>query len=213
MSRKIFELFALTAGLFISAHASENVNTPENRQFLKQQETLSQQLREKPDTSAAGLGRDNRCWANPLQHSDNQFLDELVRKQQAAQKDKPQQGAVYFVSFSIPEEGLKRMLGETRHYGIPATLRGMVNNDLKTTAEAVLSLVKDGATDGVQIDPTLFSQYGIRSVPALVVFCSQGYDIIRGNLRVGQALEKVAATGDCRQVARTLLNNPGDKQK
>ncbi|HCN2480929.1 TPA: type-F conjugative transfer system pilin assembly protein TrbC, partial [Escherichia coli] len=51
------------------------------------------------------------------------------------------------------------------------------------------------------------------SVPALVVFCSQGYDIIRGNLRVGQALEKVAATGDCRQVARALLNNPGDKQK
>ncbi|EOP0081674.1 type-F conjugative transfer system pilin assembly protein TrbC, partial [Escherichia coli] len=27
------------------------------------------------------------------------------------------------------------------------------------------------------------------------------------------ALEKVAATGDCRQVARALLNNPGDKQK
>ncbi|ENL4659738.1 type-F conjugative transfer system pilin assembly protein TrbC, partial [Escherichia coli] len=38
MSRKIFVLFALTTGLFISAHASENVNTPENRQFLKQQE-------------------------------------------------------------------------------------------------------------------------------------------------------------------------------
>ena len=112
---------------------------------------------------------------NPLQRSDNHFLDELVRKQQASQDGKPRQGALYFVSFSIPEEGLKRMLGETRHYGIPATLRGMVNNDLKTTAEAVLSLVKDGATDGVQIDPTLFSQYGIRSVPALVVFCSQGY--------------------------------------
>ena len=28
---------------------SENVNTPENRQFLKQQENLSRQLREKPD--------------------------------------------------------------------------------------------------------------------------------------------------------------------
>ncbi|HII1970878.1 TPA: type-F conjugative transfer system pilin assembly protein TrbC, partial [Escherichia coli] len=109
--------------------------------------------------------------------------------------------------------GLKRMLGETRHYGIPATLRGMVNNDLKTTAEAVLSLVKDGATDGVQIDPTLFSQYGIRTVPALVVFCSQGYDIIRGNLRVGQALEKVAATGDCRQVAHDLLAGKGDSGK
>ncbi len=143
----------------------------------------------------------------------NHFLDELVRKQQASQDGKPRQGALYFVSFSIPEEGLKRMLGETRHYGIPATLRGMVNNDLKTTAEAVLSLVKDGATDGVQIDPTLFSQYGIRSVPALVVFCSQGYDIIRGNLRVGQALEKVAATGDCRQVAHDLLAGKGDSGK
>ncbi|HAH3292275.1 TPA: type-F conjugative transfer system pilin assembly protein TrbC [Escherichia coli] len=212
MKLSMKSLAALLMMLNGAVMASENVNTPENRQFLKQQETLSQQLREKPDTQLQAWA-DQQVRANPLQHSDNRFLDELVRRQQAAQKDKPQQGAVYFVSFSIPEEGLKRMLGETRHYGIPATLRGMVNNDLKTTAEAVLSLVKDGATDGVQIDPTLFSQYGIRSVPALVVFCSQGYDIIRGNLRVGQALEKVAATGDCRQVARTLLNNPGDKQK
>ncbi|HAH3761335.1 TPA: type-F conjugative transfer system pilin assembly protein TrbC [Escherichia coli] len=203
MNRKIFALFALTAGMHLAVHASENVNTTENRQFLKQQETLSQQLREKPDIQLQAWA-EQQVRANPLQHSDNQFLDELVRKQQ---------GAVYFVSFSIPEEGLKRMLGETRHYGIPATLRGMVNNDLKTTAEAVLSLVKDGATDGVQIDPTLFSQYGIRSVPALVVFCSQGYDIIRGNLRVGQALEKVAATGDCRQVAHDLLAGKGDSGK
>ncbi|CDW60640.1 TrbC Ftype and TraU domain containing protein [Trichuris trichiura] len=192
--------------------ASENVNTPENRQFLKQQENLSRQLREKPDHQLKAWA-EKQVLENPLQRSDNHFLDELVRKQQASQDGKPRQGALYFVSFSIPEEGLKRMLGETRHYGIPATLRGMVNNDLKTTAEAVLSLVKDGATDGVQIDPTLFSQYGIRSVPALVVFCSQGYDIIRGNLRVGQALEKVAATGDCRQVAHDLLAGKGDSGK
>ncbi len=210
MRRKIAAIFALTAGLYISAHASENVNTPENRQFLKQQEEISRQLRDHPDHQL-------RAWAeqqvqeNPLAHSDNHFLDDLVRQQQDAQRGKPQQGALYFVSFSIPEEGLKRMLGETRHYGIPATLRGMVNNDLKTTAEAVLSLVNDGATDGVQIDPTLFSQYGIRSVPALVVFCEQGHDIIRGNLRVGQALEKVAVTGDCRQVAQALLDGTGDK--
>ena len=149
---------------------------------------------------------------NPLQRSDNHFPDELVRKQQASQDGKPRQGALYFVSFSIPEEGLKRMLGETRHYGIPATLRGMVNNDLKTTAEAVLSPVKDGATDGVQIDPTLFSQYGIRSVPALVVFCSQGYDIIRETCGSASAGE-VAATGDCRQVAHDLLAGKGDSGK
>lgn len=163
MNKKIYILFALTAGLFISVHASDNVNTPENRQFLKQQENLSRQLREKPDHQLKAWA-EKQVLETPLQRSDNHFLDELVRKQQASQDGKPRQGALYFVSFSIPEEGLKRMLGETRHYGIPATLRGMVNNDLKATADAVLSLVKDGATDGVQIDPTLFSQYGIRSV-------------------------------------------------
>ena len=84
MNRKIFALFALTAGMHLAVHASENVNTTENRQFLKQQETLSQQLREKPDTQLQALA-EQQVRANPLQHSDNQFRDELVRKQQAAQ--------------------------------------------------------------------------------------------------------------------------------
>ncbi len=162
MKLSMKSLAALLMMLNGAVMASENVNTPENRQFLKQQENLSRQLREKPDHQLKAWA-EKQVLENPLQRSDNHFLDELVRKQQASQDGKPRQGALYFVSFSIPEEGLKRMLGETRHYGIPATLRGMVNNDLKTTAEAVLSLVKDGATDGVQIDPTLFSQYGIRT--------------------------------------------------
>ncbi|EZK07138.1 TrbC family F-type conjugative pilus assembly protein [Escherichia coli] len=133
MNRKIFALFALTAGMHLAVHASENVNTTENRQFLKQQENLSRQLREKPDHQLKAWA-EKQVLENPLQRSDNHFLDELVRKQQASQDGKPRQGALYFVSFSIPEEGLKRMLSETRHYGIPATLRGMVNNDLKATA-------------------------------------------------------------------------------
>ncbi|EAW1321876.1 type-F conjugative transfer system pilin assembly protein TrbC [Salmonella enterica subsp. diarizonae] len=204
MKQNMNFLVALIMTLSGSVWASDAVNTAENRQFLKLQDTLSQQLRDRPDTQL-------KTWAeqqvqdNPLQQSDRHYLDDLVRKQQSLQTEKPASGAVYFVSFSIPEEGLKRMLGETRRYGIPATLRGMLNNDLKATADAVLSLVKDGATDGVQIDPTLFSEYHVRSVPALVVFCDRGYDIIRGNLRVKQALEKVATAGDCRQVAGEIL--------
>ncbi len=89
----------------------------------------------------------------------------------------------------------------------------MVNNDLKATADAVLSPVKDGATDGVQIDPTLFFtvRHSQRSGPGGVL--QPGHDIIRGNLRVRQALEKVAATGDCRQVAHDLLAGKGDSGK
>ncbi|MCT7051094.1 type-F conjugative transfer system pilin assembly protein TrbC, partial [Salmonella enterica] len=172
MKQNMNFLVALIMALSGSVWASDAVNTAENRLFLKQQETLSQQMRDRPDTQLKTWA-EQQVQGNPLQQSDRHYLDDLVRKQQSSQTEKPASGAVYFVSFSIPEEGLKRMLGETRRYGIPATLRGMLNNDLKATANAVLSLVKDGATDGVQIDPTLFSKYDIRSVPSLVVYCSQ----------------------------------------
>ncbi|EAS1943058.1 type-F conjugative transfer system pilin assembly protein TrbC [Salmonella enterica subsp. enterica serovar Typhimurium] len=204
MKQNMNFLVALIMALSGSVWASDAVNTAENRLFLKQQETLSQQMRDRPDTQLKTWA-EQQVQGNPLQQSDRHYLDDLVRKQQSSQTEKPASGAVYFVSFSIPEEGLKRMLGETRRYGIPATLRGMLNNDLKATANAVLSLVKDGATDGVQIDPTLFSKYDIRSVPSLVVYCSQGYDVVRGNLRIKQALEKVATAGDCRQAAGEIL--------
>ncbi|HHN7244490.1 TPA: type-F conjugative transfer system pilin assembly protein TrbC, partial [Escherichia coli] len=125
MKLSMKSLAALLMMLNGAVMASENVNTPENRQFLKQQENLSRQLREKPDHQLKAWA-EKQVLETPLQRSDNHFLDELVRKQQASQDGKPRQGALYFVSFSIPEEGLKRMLGETRHYGIPATLRGMV---------------------------------------------------------------------------------------
>ncbi|MGK6891271.1 type-F conjugative transfer system pilin assembly protein TrbC, partial [Klebsiella pneumoniae] len=142
---------------------------------------------------------------NPLPKSDRQFIDNLVSQQKAANQEKPSEGALYFVSFSIPEEGLKRMLHETRQYGIPATLRGLVNNDMRTTTDAVLQLVKDGVTDGCRLTRH-YTQYGIRSVPSLVVRCQAGYDVVRGNIHVKQALEKVAQTGDCAQLARQILD-------
>lgn len=178
--------------------------TTEDRAWLKQQENLSEQLRQHPDRQLQ-QELEAQIKRNPLNRSDSQFIDNLLSQQKAANQEKPTEGALYFVSFSIPEEGLKRMLHETRQYGIPATLRGLINNDMKTTTDAVMQLVKDGVTDGVQIDPTLYAQYNIRSVPALVVWCQTGFDVVRGNIRLKQALEKVAETGDCAQTARTML--------
>lgn len=190
--------------LCATVSAADNINTSANRDWLKQQENLSEQLRQHPDRQLQ-QELEAQIKRNPLNRSDSQFIDNLLSQQKAAHQEKPTEGALYFVSFSIPEEGLKRMLHETRQYGIPATLRGLINNDMKTTTDAVLQLVKDGVTDGVQIDPTLYSQYNIRSVPALVVRCQTGYDVVRGNIRLKQALEKVAETGDCAQTARAML--------
>ena len=201
----LFMVMLLLTGRAVLAETSSVTD----REWLKQQENLSEQLRQHPDKQLqqeleAQINR------NPLPKSDRQFIDNLVSQQKAANQEKPAEGALYFVSFSIPEEGLKRMLHETRQYGIPATLRGLVNNDMKTTTDAVLQLVKDGVTDGVQIDPTLYTQYSIRSVPSLVVRCQAGYDVVRGNIHVKLALEKVAQTGDCAQVARQILDAPSN---
>ncbi|HFD7850856.1 TPA: type-F conjugative transfer system pilin assembly protein TrbC [Klebsiella michiganensis] len=179
--------------------------TTADREWLKQQENLSEQLRQHPDKQLqqeleAQINR------NPLAQSDRQFIDNLASQQKEANQEKPTEGALYFVSFSIPEEGLKRMLHETKQYSIPATLRGLVNNDMKATTDAVMNLVNDGVTDGVQIDPTLYTQYNIRSVPALVVRCQAGFDVVHGNIRLKQALEKVAEKGDCAQTARQMLD-------
>jgi conjugal transfer pilus assembly protein TrbC len=86
--------------------------------------------------------------------------------------------AIYFVSLGIPREGLLPMLKDARRYNIP-TLRGLVNNDMRQTAAAMFELSKEDKDAGVQIDPTLFTQYNITTVPALVVTCPGHYDVIR----------------------------------
>ncbi|HCO1353377.1 TPA: type-F conjugative transfer system pilin assembly protein TrbC [Escherichia coli] len=196
----LFMVMLLLTGRAVLAETSSVTD----REWLKQQENLSEQLRQHPDKQLQ-QELEAQISRNPLPKSDRQFIDNLVSQQKAANQEKPAEGALYFVSFSIPEEGLKRMLHETRQYGIPATLRGLVNNDMRTTTDAVLQLVKDGVTDGVQIDPTVYTQYNIRSVPALVVRCRAGFDVVHGNIRLKQALEKVAEKGDCAEIARHLL--------
>jgi len=198
----VFILATLLTGTAAAGTPGSPVTT--DQVWLKQQENFSEQLRQHPDRQLQQELNDqiNR---NPLAGTDRQYIDNLASQQKAANQDKPAEGALYFVSFSIPEEGLKRMLHETGQYGIPATLRGLVNNDMKATTDAVMRLVQDGATQGVQIDPTVYTQYNIRSVPALVVRCRAGFDVVHGNIRLKQALEKVAEKGDCAEIARHLL--------
>lgn len=115
--------------------------------------------------------------------------------------------AVYFVSLGIPEEGLLPMLSDARRFGIPATLRGLLNNDFRQTAEKMFELSKKDKQAGVQIDPTLFQQYGIKAVPALVVTCGGKFDVLYGSLPVQQALEEVRQRGDCSATAAQMLQN------
>jgi len=139
------------------------------------------------------------------------FIDGLTPSPPQATPDKPVPTALYFVSFSMPEEGLKALIGETDRLRIPATLRGLINNDFRQTANAVLRLVGEEKRGGVQVDPTAFKTYGITAVPALVVTCQGRYDRVAGNIAPVQALRKIAEGGECAAVAKALLQDAGEE--
>lgn len=145
---------------------------------------------------------------------DKAWIDSLLAKQQQAQQQvadaaKAQAAQetpfIYFVSFSIPEAGLKQMVPEATQLGIPTLINGLIDNDFRKTATAVFELTKDSGEGGVQIDPKTFAQYGITQVPALVVRCEQGFDVMYGNIRLVSAIERIANSGDCHEVARDWL--------
>lgn len=152
--------------------------------------------------AASELGQQS---SGQMNNTDSQWAQSLARQQQAAAGAKPVPQALYFVSFSIPQTGLKRLILDADRFGIPATLRGMVNNDMRQTANAVLQLVNEEQRGGVQIDPQAFRRYGINAVPALVVTCGETYDRIAGNLALQQALTKVAESGECADTAKAIL--------
>lgn len=138
------------------------------------------------------------------------FIDGLTPSQPQATPDKAVPTALYFVSFSMSEEALKGLISETDRLRIPATLRGLINNDFRQTANAVFRLVGDKKRGGVQVDPTAFKNYGIKAVPALVVSCQGHYDRVAGNIAPVQALRKIAEFGECAVVAKALLQAAGE---
>lgn len=180
-----------------AAHASGQADvSARDRAWMKQQQSDLQAFKESLQNQSASLP--------PAQQ------DLVSRLQQGIAAEQPDGEkktfpAIYFVSLGLPREGLLPMLQDANRFGIPATIRGLVNNDLRQTANMMFELSKEDKNTGVQVDPTLFSDYHISAVPALVVNCPGHFDVIRGSLPLQQALEKVAEKGDCAATARQLL--------
>lgn len=125
------------------------------------------------------------------------------QKKSAAENEEPKY--IYFLSFSVPDEGLLSMVNEAKKYGLTPTMRGLIKNDFRETAKKSYQLSKADKNFGVIIDPFLFRDYGIKAVPAMVITCGAKHDLIYGSLPVKEALEKVAREGDCSENAKELL--------
>lgn len=196
--------------------------SPDDQAFLEtlreQQSSVvaSQSESERPDLPPAsiptpplaaqvnGISAKNQVWINDILAKQKQSQQEARNEAQAkAQQDSP---FVYFVSFSIPEAALKQMLPEANRLNIPSVINGLIDNDFRKTASTVFELTKDSGDGGVQVDPNVFAQYGITQVPALVLRCEQGFDVLYGNVHLRSAIERMATSGDCQQVAQQWLH-------
>lgn len=211
----LFALLILTASIpglsqpkpdetIADSQAQGQVKQQAYRAWLDRQADLQAQLK-------ASAKRPDFLRDHPLSADSQQFIDQLKAKQQAGAGEKTKAGARYLVSFSIPQPALINMLQEAKRFAIPATIRGLVDNNMPATVQAVKSLVEAGQVDGVQIDPQPFTDYHIDAVPALVVQCEAGVDVVRGNLHLEAALSRIAKAGDCTTTGSALLQQGGGR--
>ncbi|WP_105668140.1 type-F conjugative transfer system pilin assembly protein TrbC [Cronobacter dublinensis] len=199
---KISILRTLTLGgllfsMSVQASAQNDVSASD-RAWMKRQQDELQSFKD-------SLTGQNIQLPPAQQYRISQSQQQMATDGAVADENRKPLQAVYFVSLAIPREGLVPMLKDAQRYHIPATIRGLVNNDMRKTAAAMFELSKIDNSLGVQVDPTLFSDYGVTAVPALVVTCPGHFDVIRGSLPLQQALERVAQEGDCASAARKLL--------
>lgn len=86
---------------------------------------------------------------------------------------KPKSKLKLFVSFSVPEESLKRYVNEAAKIGrdnITLVMIGLKkDSSMRQTSSAIGQLTK-GHDVAVDIDPPSFERFGIKQVPALVAY-------------------------------------------
>ena len=154
-------------------------------------------------------------------------FDEMIQAASAnlkeAQGTAPQ--FMVFVSTSMPEQALKRIIADTSAAGGVVVFRGFPGNSGKAFIAALSKGVeKDQQVASIGIDPRLFRAFDVTAVPTMVVSSSDftpcdgltckttppPFDRIEGNVTVRYALETFAGeNGPGALVARTALANLG----
>lgn len=190
--------------------------TQDDADFLRQtQEKVEAHRQQPPSDFLQQLQR------RPAPVPDSGFMDTLTQRQQAAmaqlemrgQGARPPEGdAYYFLSFSLPDEALGRLIDQASQYQIPATIRGLIDNNMQKTTAKMFDLVKQTNRGGLSIDPEAFGRYGIAAVPALVVRCRDTFDVVYGDISLKGLLKKVSESGECRKTAKQYLKERGDDE-
>lgn len=150
-------------------------------------------------------------------------LGAIARGYEAMGEPKPSGGALtptssllVFVSFSMPDGALTRLLDQAERSGATLLLRGFVGDSLQQTVARTQGLIGTRNV-GFQIDPQAFDRFSVRAVPTFVLIkdgavpapCSAGtcyastsYASVAGDVSIDYALEHIkrSASGYGREV-------------
>ncbi|MBP7046895.1 type-F conjugative transfer system pilin assembly protein TrbC [Thauera sp.] len=77
-------------------------------------------------------------------------------------------GLLIFISLSMPQPTLQRLIDQAARAQASIVLRGFANGSLRTTVAQVQRLIGDRQV-AVQIDPQAFDRYAVNRVPAFVL--------------------------------------------
>jgi len=127
-----------------------------------------------------------------------------------------------FVSTTMPEASIDRILTDAQRAGAVVMINGMVGNSMRNTKNTILNLNK-GRRVGWQIDPPTFRKFGVTVVPTVVLAmnpvrrtaCEEKNDNkcidekfygVEGDVPLDYALQKIVQKSpDSEQEARVYL--------
>lgn len=120
-----------------------------------------------------------------------------------------------FVSFSMGEKALLNLAQEAKRFNVTLVLRGLKDGSYLKTAKALQKIILE-TSQGVVIDPELYSLFHVTAVPTFVLakpFQIQSqertqtpiHDKLQGHVSIQYALEGFTKEGDLKEEAQTLL--------
>lgn len=150
---------------------------------------------------------------------------EIKSQEIKSQETKPQEARdprypqfLVFVSFSMPMPTLKALARDVNRVGGKLVLRGLVKGSSSEGSFPETLIKLQELQEEILIDPTLFEAYQVERVPTFVLRErptesaeeKMTYDVLRGNVSLGFALEQFAEKGDVKGHAKQLLQDLRD---
>jgi len=130
----------------------------------------------------------------------------------------PSESLFIFISFSMPEQTIKRYLQQAERTQANIILNGFVDNDMQKTLNLLEEWSKAYPINNILIDPVLYQRFEISKVPTIILMQGEypcpskndclvkAVDKLTGDVNLDYALQLFSQEGDLKQSASHLLN-------